>query len=134
MKQHLDQANHNQDFHDCIETQFTGQFYDWKITVLFYVAIHYLKAFASKKGIDIGETHFDIEHNVNPDRHNAKMRITKGAWREYKNLFNYSRTARYEGITDISTFEQLKKVDHSYCLIHLDNFKKYLQGQGLLIK
>ena len=133
MHQHLEQANHNKNFHDCIETQFAGQFYDWKITVLFYVAIHYLKALADSKGVDIGETHFDIEHNVNPDRHHAKMRIKKGAWREYKNLFNYSRTARYEGITDIATFEQLKQVDHSYCLTHLDNFKKYIQGQGISI-
>lgn len=131
MQQHLEQATHNQNFHDCIETQFNGHFYDWKITVLFYVAIHYLKALASKRGIDIGETHFDIEQNVNPDRHNARMRITKGAWREYKNLFTYSRTARYEGITDITTFEQLKQIDHSYCLTHLRNFRKYLQSQGI---
>lgn len=133
MQEHLEQANHNKNFHDCIETQFAGQFYDWKITVLFYVAIHYLKALATHRHIDIGETHFDIEHNVNPDRYNAKMRITKGAWREYKNLFNYSRTARYEGIIDIATFEKLKQVDHTFCLTHLENFRKYIQSQGISI-
>lgn len=133
MQNHLDQATHNRDFHTCIDAEFNDQFYDWKITVLFYVAIHWLKALAAKRGIDIGETHFDIEQNVNPDRHNSQMRITKGAWREYKNLFNYSRTARYEGITDIKTFEQLKQVDHGYCLQHLDNFKKYLESQGLTL-
>ena len=129
MQQHLNQAKHNRDFHDCIQTQFEGQFCDWKITVLFYVAIHYLKALATKKGIYIGETHYDIEHNVNPDRNGAKMRITRNAWREYKNLFNYSRTARYEGITDISTFEQFKQIDHSYCLQHLENFKNTLKDK-----
>jgi hypothetical protein len=133
MQNHLDQSTHNRDFHTCIDTEFNDQFYDWKITVLFYVGIHWLKALAAKRGIDIGETHYDIEQNVNPDRHNAQMRITKGAWREYKNLFNYSRTARYEGITDIKTFEQLKQVDHGYCLQHLDNFKKYLESQGLTL-
>lgn len=133
MNHHLEQANHNKNFHDCIETQFTGQFYDWKITVLFYVAIHYLKALAASRGIDIGETHFDIEQNVNPERHHAKMRITKGAWREYKNLFYYSRTARYEGFTDLLPFEQLKQIDHTYCLTHLDNFKKYIQSQAITI-
>lgn len=133
MQEHIDQAKHNWDFHDCVETNFSGKFYDWKITVLFYIAIHYLKALASKRGIDIGETHFDIEHNVNPDRTGRKMQITKNAWREYKNLFNYSRTARYEGITDIATFEQLKQIDHSYCLKHLDNFRRYIEGQGVTL-
>jgi HEPN domain len=131
MENHLLQANHNRDFHNCIDKQFNNRFYDWKITSLFYVAIHYLKALASNRSIDIGETHYDIEQNVNPDRTNAKMRITKGAWREYKNLFNYSRTARYEGITDVDTFELLKQQDHSYCLIHLENFKKYIESQGI---
>lgn len=133
MQQHIDQASHNQKFHDSIDTQFGGQFYDWKITVLFYVAIHYLKALASQRGIDIGETHYEIEQSVNPDRYSAKMRLSRNAWREYKNLFNYSRTARYEGITDFATFEKLKQIDHSYCVQHLDNFKSYLRSQGLPI-
>jgi hypothetical protein len=133
MQQHIDQASHNQKFHDSIDTQFGELFYDWKITVLFYVAIHYLKALAAHKGIDIGETHYEIEQSVNPDRHSAKMRITRNAWREYKNLFNYSRTARYEGITDFETFEKLKQTDHTYCVQHLDNFKRYLRTQGLPI-
>jgi len=133
MQQHLDQASHNIDFHHCIDEKFNDKFYDWKITVLFYVAIHYLKALATKRNIDIGETHYEIEQSVNPDRPNSKMKITRNAWREYKNLFNYSRTARYEGITDFNTFEKLKQADHPYCLQHLDNFKKYIQNQGIII-
>jgi hypothetical protein len=133
MQQHIDQAKHNNDFHDCIESNFSGRFYDWKITVLFYVAIHYLKALAANRNIDIGVTHYDIEHNVNPDRNGKKMQISRNAWREYKNLFNYSRTSRYEGITDITTFEKLKQADHSYCLKHLDSFKNYIEGQGVTL-
>lgn len=93
MQHHIDQANHNKDFHSCIQDNFYERFYDWKITVLFYIALHYLKALYLKRNMNIGDTHFDIEQNVNPDRPNPTMTITKGAWREYKNLFNYSRTA-----------------------------------------
>ena len=53
MQQYLNQANHNQKFHDCINSEFPGHFCDWKITVLFYIAIHYLKALADKKNFDI---------------------------------------------------------------------------------
>jgi hypothetical protein len=134
MSQHLSQATHNQNFHNVIDTNFKNQFHDWKITILFYVAIHYLKALADLKKINIGNTHFDIEQTVNPDRPHAKMRITKNAWREYKALFKYSQTARYEGITDLATFELLKHLDHLYCLQHLENFKKYVQGQGVKVE
>lgn len=133
MQNHIDQANHNRDFHTCIEDNFSQKFCDWKITVLFYVALHYLKALASKRGIDIGETHYDIEKSVNPDRPGSVMKITRSAWREYKNLFNYSRTARYEGITEMNTFQNLKEIDHGYCVLHLENFKKYIEGQGIIL-
>ena len=133
MQEYIDQANHNQEFHDTICTTYTDKFFDWKITVLFYVAIHCLKALARKRGIDIGDTHYDIEKSVNPDRPESVMKITKNAWREYKALFQYSRTARYEGITDIDTFNTLKKTDHKYCLVHLSNFKKYITGQGIIL-
>lgn len=129
MQHHIDQAEHNQSFHDCVEGNFTDQFCDWKITIIFYTAIHWLKALAAKRGIDIGETHFDIDKNVNPDRPNTKMSISRNAWREYKNLFNYSQTARYNGIADMTTFGQMMFRDHNYCKTHLSNFLKYIKGQ-----
>lgn len=128
---HIKQARHNKEFHDCIDKEFPSRFCDWKITVLFYTALHYLKALAEKRTIDIGETHYDIEHNVNPDRNGRKMMISKGAWKNYKALFRYSQTARYEGITDFDTYNKIKEIDYKQSLIHLENFKKYIEGQGL---
>ncbi len=133
MQEYLSQAQHNQDFHDCVHSSFSDKFFDWKITALFYIAIHYLKALASQKGINIGDTHADIEKSVNPDKHDVKMRISRNAWRDYKSLYQYSRTARYEGIMDIKSFEKLKEIDHGYCLEHLRKFKGYIQGQGVII-
>lgn len=135
MDRFLKQASHNEEFHKCICENSSDRFYDWKITSLFYSAIHYLKAMAFKRAINIGQTHFEIEQNVNPDRPKPVMRITKGAWNEYKKLLQYSRTSRYDGIdTDFETFELLMQTDYEYCIIHLDNFKKYLISQGLEIK
>lgn len=133
MQHFIDQAIHNERFHECVHSNFSESFFDWKITILFYTAIHYLKALAADRNIDIGSTHTDIEYNCNPDRTGRKMPITRNAWREYKNLYRYSHTSRYEGITDIATFEKLKEIDYSYCKIHLDTFKKYIKGQGLPI-
>jgi hypothetical protein len=130
----LDQAGHNLNFHSHIDSNFEKKFCDWQITVLFYVALHLLKALAASRSVNIGETHYDIENSVNPDRGNPVMRISRGAWREYKSLFNYSRTARYEGITDFETFQLLKEKDHDFCLIHLDNFRKYIESQGVVLE
>ena len=132
MNRFLSQASHNEEFHECICENFSDKFYDWKITTLFYIAIHYLKALASKKGIDIGQTHYEIEQNVNPLKHNASMRIKKGAWMQYKSLLNYSKTSRYEGVvSDFETFENIMKNDYEMALINLEKFKKYIEKQGL---
>ncbi len=133
MQHFLDQASHNQDFHNSIVGNFSDRFYDWKITVLFYIAIHILKALAAKRGIDIGSTHHEIEKNVNPDRDFAKMKIKRSAWNNYSALYHYSRTARYEGLTDNATFESIMQIDHSYCLEHLEEFKKYISSQGITL-
>ncbi|AFM04445.1 HEPN domain-containing protein [Bernardetia litoralis DSM 6794] len=134
MQNHLEQAKHNQEFLSEMETAFPQKFFDWKITISFYVAIHYLQALADHKGIEIGQTHNDIERNVNPNScWNPRMQISTGAWREYKNLFQYSLTARYDGIEDKEIFEELKRLDYIECIKHLDNFKKYIKSQGLNI-
>lgn len=135
MDKFLNQAHHNEDFHRCICKNFSDKFCDWKITSLFYIAIHYLKALALQRGIDMGQTHYEIEQNVNPKKDNASMRIKKGAWLEYKSLLNYSRTSRYDGIvSDFETFETLMKNDYKMALKNLDNFKKYVSSQGLNLK
>ena len=131
LQNHILQAEHNAKFHDCICEQFPDRFFDWKITVLFYQAIHLLQGLADQKGISIGDTHYEIERNINPDRPNPSMPISKGAWREYNSLYQYSQTARYDGITDFETFERLKQGDYGYCVKNLENFKKYLQSVGL---
>jgi hypothetical protein len=134
MQHFIDQAIHNERFHECVHSNFSDSFFDWEITILFYTAIHYLKALAANRNIDIGNTHTDIEYNCNPDRRGLKMPITRRAWNEYKSLYRYSHTSRYEGITDIETFDKLKEIDYGYCKIHLEAFKKYIKGQGLPIR
>ncbi len=94
MDRFLRQAKHNEEFHQCICDNSIDRFNDWKITSLFYTAIHYLKALALKKSINIGQTHQEIEQNVNPDRNNAVMRISKNAWYDYKKLLQYSKNSR----------------------------------------
>ena len=134
MDRFLNQATHNEEFHSCLCENFTEKFYDWRITSLFYTAIHYLKALALKKGIDIGQTHHEIELNDNPDRNNCKMRIKKGAWSDYKSLLQeyvqtIKKTVTYnliseDGPAHDKTFKTEALIDGDSLGIGIGNSKK----------
>ncbi len=133
MKRFLDQAEHNKKFHKCICDEFPDIFFDWKITAVFYISIHYLKALGANRRHDFGETHREIRKNVCPYEPNARYKITITAWDNYDHIQQYSRTARYEGITDPETFEQLRKNDYDDSLIRLKDFIKYIKTSGVPI-
>ena len=134
MQHHIEQAKHNELFLADLEIDYPTIYFDWKVTICFYIAIHYLQALADYKNIEIGETHNDIERNVNPNsRWTPIMRISNGAWRNYKDLFKYSQIARYEGIHDKESFEELRESDYLESKQHLEHFKKYIKSQGLEI-
>lgn len=132
MVAHIQQAAHNELFHSCIEEKFNDKFFDWKITTLFYTALHWIHALAEMKGINIGETHSDVRANCNPRRHGA-MPLSEDARGHYNSLYNYSHTARYDGLMDMSTFEILKQIDHGYAKENLEYLRKYFRGKGLVI-
>lgn len=129
MQQHIDQANHNQGFHDCIGTEFPDDFYDWRITVLFYTALHYMKALAAVRKIDIGRTHHEVNKYVNPKSPECKMQIKDHAWKSYYSLKKHSETARYDGIANPKAFNEIMKSYHIICLQDLNDFKNYVTKQ-----
>ena len=61
MNSFYNQAKHNKEFLDCVEENFPNSFFDWKITILFYVSIHLIKCLAKTRNVEIGDTHYDIE-------------------------------------------------------------------------
>lgn len=137
MQQFIEQAKHNQLLHDTLHAAYPDQFNDWKITILFYVAIHYLKALAAKQKRSIGETHYDIKANIKPPRFagdSPTMPLTLSAFNIYQDLLKYSQTARYVGVKNSAVFEQVRAVDHAACLRLLANFKLYLRDTRGLIE
>jgi hypothetical protein len=131
MNTQIELLNHNYYFHNCLCDIYPDKFYDWKITVLYYCAYNGLKALSVVDGIDIGTTHHDIELHANPKYINRnkkayKIQIKKTAWDDYNSLYNYSTTARYNGMIDTETFDALKKEDYARCLVHFENFIRYI--------
>jgi len=125
---HLEKAERNEELHRILLTNEPDRFFDCKIVALFYAAVHYLKALSLKQHINIGETHYEIEGNCNPDRQMPIMPLDRDAWLHFSNLSRYSKESRYNVVV-----EQLKK-DYAYCLDELNKFKKYIKSQGVAVK
>lgn len=119
----LNQAKHNESF----LAQIGEDFYDWRVTTLFYIAVHYLRAFACYLETDAGSTHEEMESKAKQ----YPLHIKDWAWQHYKRLKNYSREARYDGFDDAFIFQEVQKDNYEKCLLHLDEFKKYLKNRGL---
>jgi hypothetical protein len=130
----LNQAKHNKDFHECICDNFDDGFFDWKITAIFYTALHYIKALAEVKKLFIGESHTSIMSSINPNnRTGAAMPLTYGAWAAYRNLYTYCHSARYNGITgaDFDAWQKMKETDHKHCLVLLKEIEEYVSNNGV---
>lgn len=128
MKEYIAKAKHNESFHVDLCDNFRDKYFDWKITSLFYTAIHWIKVLADKENQEIGFTHKEVNQSINPFNSNATLRVSRGAYNCYLGLYKHSKTARYDGIgTDLHTFELLKESDWRECTKLHNELKKYLQ-------
>lgn len=127
----LNHAKHNENFHVCICTNYADNFFDWKIIVSFYIAIHYLKALAAHKNIQLPSSHFAIDKMCDPKKAENALGLTHNAWDWYTLLYQCSRTARYDGFIDTDTDMIIKKADHIACTKALNKFKNYMAGKGI---
>ena len=138
----LRQAKHNEKFHSSTCEYFPDDFYDWKITTLFYTAIHYVKALSNQNGISIGEDHYQIRNNIKPpDRTGRKpsMAFSKSAWGYYDYLYRVSQISRYNGFvdktgifTDNESFQLIMCDEHNKCIEALEKLKRYIfDNRGL---
>lgn len=130
MSAHIKQAEHNRSFLTCIEREFNADFFDWKITVIFYEALHLLKAYGESKRINIGNSHIEINRNIH-FKYGNKLKLNQQTYKSYIRLYQYSRTARYDGITDIASFQKMKEADYTNALLDIDYLRKFLKGKGI---
>jgi hypothetical protein len=133
--EYFNRATYNHEFYVLLTEKFPNYFFDWKIVAMFYCAIHCLKAYCLKNhGIYIGNTHYEIIKNVSHKSSDRIVDLPSGMWDEYYALYQYSKNARYEGITDIRIFELLMKEDFRHASLHLTRLKLYLKSGEIIIK
>ncbi|MGI9192774.1 MAG: hypothetical protein ACR2IL_11700 [Chitinophagaceae bacterium] len=131
MNQCIEQIKHNENFHQDLCIKFEDQYFDWKITCLFYVAHHLIKLLSQYWQVEIGNRHSDNLRNLNPKNPNRTMKVKTSIFIAYDTLFEYSWSARYDGFTDFDTFQIVKKGDYNDALMRCAHIKQYVKSQGV---
>ena len=104
----LEQAKHNESFHLYLCAVTSDRFIDWKITCLFYAALHLVKELASVKRVSLGDKHELMLDNINPRSYNRKISVKLDFYQSYSILFRHSRSARYDGFINYEEFIKSK--------------------------
>jgi hypothetical protein len=128
----LNQANYNLDFYNCICTNYPNRFTDWKITVLFYSSLQYTKSFLLNYGfsedkVDSHEKTLDILRYPQ----NGKNVVNNDFYIAYRDFYRLSKSVRYNGLNNISTFEKDLLADLANAIKYSQYTRKYLTRRGI---
>lgn len=133
---HLKQAKHNANFLQSVENQWADAFFDWKITLKFYVALHFMRAWVVQKGVIVPlESHFAFHKELNPSNAQAKCPLPKPIFDAYYLLYAQSRQARYEGfISSLPVFNrEMRSRYQTLVLPTFQTIETFLKKEGVSI-
>ena len=110
IEHYFKQAKRNEDLLLELEKD-QDKFNDWKCTICFYIAIHYLKTLAESMKVEIGNKHSDIFKNINPKtKPKPIIQIPEHIFASFKLLYDNSHLARYGGVKPSETmFDSIMK-------------------------
>lgn len=122
------QAIHNYKFFCEVHSKLPAVFFDWKITVLFYTAIHLLRALMAQRGLTVDESHYALRNAINPT--NGVSPVKKHCYNAYIVLYNASLEVRYTGFLDDSKRTDYLKAKFSKCQKAIESIDAYMKSQG----
>jgi predicted metal-dependent hydrolase len=124
MQQHLNKAKHNEKFLSLVENNFPDNYFDWKITIAFYIAIHYIDAYFASLNDHI-HSHEQRRHKLEFGANSVSLTFIDN----YDNLYNICRNARYNGFKDEATFSQFQKTKLVEAKKYLKFIKNYIKDE-----
>jgi len=127
MNVNIDKAKHNEDFIKLIKKHGTNDYNDWIITVCFYAALHYIKAYLKFKKVTAGFSHNQIDEQINPNNKKSKARLPEKIYNSYYELYRSSRNARYTAVYMNDFQKLLLEVNSKEAQEHLSDIKEHLK-------
>lgn len=98
------QAERNLELVELLNRSYPDFYTDWKITITYYASLHFIKAKAFNKSINLGNSHKTIFFNLSNEK-GALMPLDKEVLDIYLNLFSDSQYSRYNGHSDSAQYQ-----------------------------
>ena len=130
MQSHIEKGKKNEKFLSLIEEHGKNDYLDWNITVCFYSALHYVKAYLKKHGYNTN-SHKEIDQNIRHTSLICNVKFDEKHYRAYADLKTYSSTARYSGVYSGPLQELLLKNNSIESKKFLSLIKLYLTSKGM---
>lgn len=92
-EEHSSQAVHNLKFLE--EIGDSDDFWDWKVTVCFYIAVHLMNAHIVQKSNNYFRKHEQVINELNPKNKDSKCSLSIQNYKSYRKLYNLARRSRY---------------------------------------
>lgn len=129
VQKHVKQAHHNFRFFCEVHSKLPDLFYDWKITVLFYTAVHSLRAIMAQRDVIVDNSHYDLRKNIDPKNNIATKPVKKFCFNAYVVLYNASLESRYAGfISPAKRLDYLRK-RLSRCEEAIQSINSYFEAE-----
>lgn len=135
MTQHLQQAQHNHKFLIYLDSNELSEIYcDWKITILFYTALHLMRAFCVFKSVSIPENHREFHDKINPKGKKNVLALPNEIFDCYFELYNQSRRTRYASgyNIDLKNMIELNKWQYQQQKKYINKILEYLRTTGFI--
>jgi HEPN domain-containing protein len=128
---HLKLAKHNIFFYNDLCESFSEDYFDWKITVLFYTSLHLIEALAESKSIDLGRTHRERELSINPSK-SGSMPVKTHIYQKYMYLKEFSEDCRYTPYVKKKTYQKYLQKDLEKLRGFMLEIAKYVESKSNL--
>lgn len=128
--EHIQQSQKNLKFLEDISSNLPTPYWDWNVTVAYYVGVHLVNSHIADKSNHHYRKHEEIlkalSHNLSPSK------VPDNIYLAYRHLQNLSRRSRYLINEDLANKEERCNITYSKhfkkSLVHLDALIEYIKS------
>jgi galactokinase len=130
--EHISQSKVNLKFLRLVNSTAEGSFWDWQVTICFYVGVHLINAHLAKQAGLHYRKHEEVNNVISPYSTLSPCKLPEQVYLSYMKLQNLARRARYLVNEDRRNMETTPFFTYDKHLMrslkHLDNLMQYMHA------
>lgn len=124
-KKHIAQAKRNLKFLKSTQEAFPEEYFEWKITIVFYCTLHLAKAYLYECFSVKTENHEDIKSQL------YKTNVKKHVGKYYRSLEVLCHNCRYNGFINEDQWNKLNKLEFETAIKRANEINKYFKKKNV---